>query len=334
MPRSSVQGLPELQAWFAGELASVSPADVTPAAPRDVFIVPGTQSGLSSIFRALARTGNPVIMESPTYWGAILAAQQAQVRIVPVISDADGPDPEDLSRVFSETGARLFYAQPTFANPAGGQWSASKREKILAVVREHGAFLIEDDWARDFSIDPAASPLAAFDDSGHVIYVRSLTKSVSPSIRVGAIIARGPVRERLLADRAAESMYVSGLLQSAALDVVLHPAWRTHLRRLKDQLRERRNLLADSISEYMPSATIDRLPQGGLNLWVRLPEEIQVEQLVRDCENEGVLIASGSDWFPADPSGKFIRVNFSGPNPFRFPEAAKIIGKMMTRQLN
>ncbi|MFD4468379.1 PLP-dependent aminotransferase family protein [Rhodococcus sp. NPDC058505] len=331
--RSPAQGLPELQAWFASELASRTPAGVTAVAPRDVLVVPGTQSGLISVFRSVAGPGLPVLMESPTYWGAILAAAQAGVQIVPVAGDADGPDPDDVARAFAETGARLFYAQPTFANPTGARWSSTRRERVLAVVREHGAFLVEDDWACDFAIDGEAVPMAAYDDTGHIVYIRSLTKSVSPAVRVGAVIARGPVRERMVADRGAESMYVSGVLQSAALEVVLAPAWRTHLRSLRGQLRERRDLLARCVAEHLPQATLDRLPRGGLNLWVRLPDEVDAERLVRDCEQDGVLIAAGAEWFPADPSGPFVRLNFAGPDPSRFPDAARIIGRAVGTQL-
>lgn len=333
LSRPPAVGLPELQAWFASELGAATPAGVTPVAPRDVLVVPGTQSGLSSAFRALAGPGQPVVMESPTYWGAILAAAQAGVHVVPVASDAKGPEPDDVARAFTETGARLFYAQPNFANPTGAQWSPVARERVLSTVREFGAFLIEDDWGRDFGIDNDPVPMAAYDDTGHVVYLRSLTKSVSPAVRVGAVIARGPVRERLLADRGAESMYVSGALQTAALEVVLQPAWRSHLRALSSQLRERRDLLASSVAEYMPQATIDHLPQGGLNLWVRLPDEVDLDQLVSDSEYDGVLIAAGTEWFPADPSGTFIRLNFAGPDPARFPDGARVIGRAVAKQL-
>ncbi|HET6241604.1 MAG TPA: PLP-dependent aminotransferase family protein, partial [Arthrobacter sp.] len=205
-------GLPELQSWFAHELGASTPAGISPPTPSDVIVLPGSQSGLSSIFRALAGHGQPLLMESPTYWGAILAAAQAGVRVIPVPSGPDGPDPEELARAFEETGARLFYAQPNYANPTGAQWDARRGGQVLDVVRGHGAFLVEDDWAHDFGITATPVPLAARDDSGHVVYLRSLTKSVSPAIRVAAVIARGPARERILADRGAESMYVSGLL--------------------------------------------------------------------------------------------------------------------------
>jgi DNA-binding transcriptional MocR family regulator len=332
LARSAAAGLPELRAWFAHELAESTPAGVTPPAPRDVVVLPGSQSGLSSIFRALVGFGQPLLIESPSYWGAILAAAQAGVQVVPVPSGPAGPDPDELARAFAETGARAFYAQPNYANPTGAQWSPQRMERVLEVVRAHGAFLVEDDWAHDFGIDTTAQPLAAHDDAGHVVYLRSLTKSVSPSVRVAAIIARGPARDRILADRGAESMYVSGLLQAAALDVVTQPGWHTHLRNLRQQLRARRDLLVDSLAEHVPDAHLDHVPRGGLNLWARLPDGTDLDQLARDCEADGVTIAPGTEWFPAEPSGPFIRLNYSGPSPDRFPDGASVIGKAVRRQ--
>jgi DNA-binding transcriptional MocR family regulator len=329
LSRPPVAGLPELQSWFAQELGSASPVGTAPPTPSDVVVLPGSQSGLSSIFRALVAGGQPLLMESPTYWGAITAAAQAGVRIVPVPAGPDGPDPAELDRAFADTGARLFYAQPTYANPTGAQWTAERAEQVLDVVRHHGAFLVEDDWAHDFPISSTPRPVAAQDDAGHVVYLRSLTKSVSPALRIAAVIARGPARERILADRSAESMYVSGLLQAAALDVVTQPAWQTHLRGVREQLRARRDLLVDSLLKHAPQAHVDAVPPGGLNLWARLPDATDLDQLAQNCERAGLLIAPGTEWFPAEPTGVFIRLNYSGPNPSAFPEGARILGQTL-----
>jgi DNA-binding transcriptional MocR family regulator len=91
LTRSAVAGLPELQAWFASEVAAGAPVGVTPPTARDVLIIPGSQSGLSSIFRALVGRGQPLLIESPTYWGALLAAEQAGVALVPIPTGPDGP---------------------------------------------------------------------------------------------------------------------------------------------------------------------------------------------------------------------------------------------------
>jgi len=180
--RSPAAGLPELQAWFASQVADAAPVGVSPPSARDVLILAGSQSGLSSLFRALVGPGQPLLIESPTYWGAILAAEQAGVTLVPVPTGAHGPDPDDVDRAFAATGARAFYAQPTFANPTGTQWSADTGAAVLDIVRARGAFLIEDDWAHDLAIDADPQPLVGHDDDGHVIYLRSLTKSVSPAL--------------------------------------------------------------------------------------------------------------------------------------------------------
>jgi len=331
LSRPPAAGLPELQSWFAHELRAATPDGVTPPTPSDVIVLPGSQSGLSSVFRALVGSGQPLLVESPTYWGAILAAAQTGVRVVPVPSGPEGPDPQELARAFDETGARVFYAQPNYANPTGAQWPARVGEQVLDVVRAHGAFLVEDDWAHDFGITTVAAPVAARDDSGHVVYLRSLTKSVSPAIRVAAVIARGPARDRILADRGAESMYVSGVLQAAALDVVTQPAWQTHLRGLRHQLLVRRDLLVSSLREHAPQAHVEHVPTGGLNLWARLPDGTDVDQLVRDCEAAGVIIAAGTEWFPAEPAGPYIRLNYAGPNPAAFREGARILGQVLDR---
>ncbi|CAM3319497.1 2-aminoadipate transaminase [Arthrobacter ulcerisalmonis] len=329
--RPPAAGLQELQTWFAHELGSVTPAGFTPPTPSDVIVLPGSQSGLSSIFRALVGAGQPMLIESPSYWGAILAAAQTGVRLIPVPSGSDGPDPVQLDRAFEESGARVFYAQPNYSNPTGAQWAPGRGEEILAVVRRHGAFLVEDDWAHDFGITSDPVPVAARDDAGHVVYVRSLTKSVSTAVRIAAVIARGPARERILAHRAAESMYVSGLLQAAALDVVTQPGWSSHLRSLRQQLQSRRDLLVNSMREHVPDAHLELLPKGGLNLWYRLPDGTDLPRLSRDCEDAGVVIAAGTEWFPAEAAGPYIRLNFSGPNPGAYPAGARLIGAALAR---
>jgi DNA-binding transcriptional MocR family regulator len=330
--RSPAAGSQNLRAWFAGELGRGAASGRAAPHANDVIIVPGSQSGLSTSFRALVGAGRPIIMESPTYWGGILAAEQAGVPIVPVPAGPHGPDLETLERAFVSSGARAFYAQPSFANPTGSRWSEQRSRDVLALVRSFGAFLIEDDWAQDFGIDlHAPTPLAANDDEGHVVYIRSLTKSVSPDVRVAAIVARGPAKDRLLSATQADFMYVSGALQAVALDVVTNPSWATHLKQLRRQLTQRRDLLVDAVRANIPSARVET-PPGGLNLWVRLPDGTDVARLVRDCEAHGVMIAAGDEWFPAEPAGPFLRLNFSGPHPDRFSQGASIIGQQLQTQ--
>jgi DNA-binding transcriptional MocR family regulator len=330
--RPPASGLHELRTWFATDVGGATPVDRPAPSASDVVIVPGSQSGLTSTFRALVAPGQPLLLESPTYWGAILAAHQAGVRPVPLASDTQGPDPDQLDRALRETSARALYVQPNYANPTGAQWSLDRSRAVLDVVRHHDAFLVEDDWAHDFGIDTNPRPLAAQDESGHVVYLRSLTKSMSPTIRVGAVVARGPILERLLADRAAESLYVSALLQQAALEVVTDPGWHTHLRRLRSQLRQRRDLLVNSLREHAPDLRVDHIPAGGLHLWARLPDGTDLDRLIRDCESRGAWVAAGNEWFPTEPSAPYLRLNFTGPNPAGYPAAARTIAAALDTQ--
>lgn len=329
LARPPVTGMPELQQWFADELGAQTAPGLTPPSASDVLVLPGSQSCLSAVFRALVPPARPLLVESPTYWGALHAAAQAGVAVVPVPSGPHGPDPAQLDRTFTETGARLLYAQPTYANPTGAQWTHERAEQVLDVVRRHRAFVLEDDWARDFGIDTDPHPLAAHDDAGHVIYLRSLTKSISPSIRIAAVVARGPARDRILTDVGATSMYVSGTLQAAALDVVTQPGWLPHLRRTREALRGRRDLLLASVRAHAPRAHVEHVPPGGLNLWVRLPDGTAVEALTDRCRTEGLAISPGTEWFPAEPSGPYVRLNYSGPNPSEFGAGARILGRLL-----
>ncbi|NNG20655.1 PLP-dependent aminotransferase family protein [Naumannella sp. ID2617S] len=325
-------GSDELRAWFARELAGVSGEAVPAPVATDALVMPGSQSALSVSFRALVGVGGTLLIESPTYWGAILAARQARIRLIPIPSGRDGIDADELERALRRTGARVLYAQPTFANPTGALWSAELRDRVLELVRRHGAFLIEDDWARDFGMVTPPVPLAAQETDGHVVYLRSLTKSVSPAVRVAAVIARGPVRERILATARAESMYVSGVLQAVAHDVVSQSGWRTYRQGLGRQLQARRDALIAALALEAPAAQVQGVPSGGLNLWVRLPDVVDRNALVRDCQAEGLLVGPGTEWFPGEASGNFLRLNFSGPNPSAFPAGARILADALTRQ--
>jgi DNA-binding transcriptional MocR family regulator len=146
------------------------------------------------------------------------------------------------------------------------------------------------------------------------------------------LIARGPAHERILADAQAESMYVSGMLQAVALDVVTQPAWRNHLRSLRSQLLNRRDLLVTSLREHAPDVHLDAVPKGGLNLWARLPDGTDLERFVQACTSAGVVLGSGNEWFPAEPTGPFLRLNYAGPNPGGFPDGARTIGRLLAQK--
>lgn len=308
--RMPIEGLPPLRSWFAAETGDAYQ-------PYEVTICPGTQAANAAAFRALAAPGDPVLIESPTYLGALAAAQAAGLRMVPVPTDADGVRPDLLAEAFRRTGARLFYCQPSHSNPTGSVLSAARRLAVLAAVADAGAFLIEDDWARDFHLGDEAfpPPLAVADRDGHVIYVRSLTKCAAPGLRIGAICARGPALERLRAARLVDDFFVPGILQETALQLVTAPTWPRHLRRLRMALRERRDALASALRTHLGPDCLPHMPSGGLHLWVRLPDGVSDLDVEQRAAARGILVSAGRHWYPAEPPAPYLRLSFAAAKP-------------------
>jgi DNA-binding transcriptional MocR family regulator len=321
--RGPVEGREELRAWFAREAGGSLGA-------HDVVVCSGGQPALATAFRALAAPGDPVLVEAPTYLGAIVAARAAGLRVVPVPSDADGVRPDLLAQAFTRTGARLVYCQPLYANPHGSVLAADRRGAVLDAVAGAGAFLLEDDWARDLSAeaDPPP-PLAADDRDGHVVYVRSLTKSAAPGLRVAGIGARGAAGARLRAARIVDDFFVSGPLQEAALEVVSAPGWRRHRRRLRTALRARRDALAGALQRHLPALAPVTLPGGGLHLWIALPEGSDDVAVAAAAGAEGVVVFPGRPWFPADPPGPFLRLTYAAAPPDALDEGVRRLARAL-----
>jgi DNA-binding transcriptional MocR family regulator len=315
--RGPVEGREELRAWFARESGGGF-------GPHDMVVCPGGQSALATAFRALAAPGEPILVEAPTYIGALAAARAAGLRVVPVPTDADGVRPALLAEAFERSGARLLYAQPTFANPHGATLTPGRRAAVLDIVATAGAFVIEDDWARDLAIDgEAPPPLAGADRHGHVVHVRSLSKSAAPGLRVAAIGARGAAGERLRSARIIDDFFVAGPLQEAALELVSSPAWRRHLRALRSALRERRDALAAAAARDLPGLRLTSLPAGGLHLWFALPERADDLAIAARAAAAGVIVSPGRAWFGAEPPGPHLRLSFAGADPARLAEGVR-----------
>jgi DNA-binding transcriptional MocR family regulator len=304
--RMDIEGLTPLRAWFAQEAGGE-------VGGRDVMICPGSQAAIATAFRALAAPGAAIAMESPTFIGAMAAAAAAGLRVVPVPTDTEGVRPHLLAEVLAASGARLFYCQPTFANPSGTVLPTDRRSDILDVVRAAGAFLVEDDWARDLALEKEPpKPLMASDPDGHVVYIRSLTKPAAPGLRVGALCARGAAFARLKAARTSEDFFVAGPIQEATLQLVTSTAWRRHLRTIRMALRERRDALVAAVREHFGDEAVPLVPTGGLHLWMRLPDAVADEDLAARALRASVLVSPGGRWFPAEPTGSFLRLTFAG----------------------
>lgn len=321
--RGAVEGREDLRAWFAREAGAGLRAD-------DMVICPGGQAALSSALRALAAPGDTLLVESPTYLGALAVARAAGLRVVPVPADADGVLPDQLAAAFARTSARLLYCQPLYANPTGATLAAHRRADVAEAVRDAGAFLIEDDYARDLAIDAEAPPpLAADDADGHVIYLRSLTKSAAPGLRVAAIGARGPAGARLRSARLLDDFFVAGPLQQATLEFVTSPAWTRHHRSLRTALRTRREALLTALRRHLPQLVPSAIPRGGLHLWTPLPGTTDDAALATAAAAEGVIVFPGRPWYAAEPPGPYLRLTYAAAPPDRMDEAVRRLARAL-----
>ncbi|MGW7293636.1 aminotransferase-like domain-containing protein [Streptomyces xiamenensis] len=308
--RPPMEGIEELRAWFAREIGGPGGG----LSPSGVLITAGGQSALTTALRALAPQGSAVLLESPTYPGLLAAARASGLRPVPVPVDRDGVRPELLERAFAASGARVLVCQPLFQNPTGAVLHPERRARVLAAARAAGAFVIEDDFARWLAHDDAGAlppALAADDPDGVVVHVRSLTKITSPSLRVGALAARGPAFERLRAIQVVDSFFVPRPLQETALELISSPAWARHLRTVAAELRLRRAAMATALAAELPGVPLPHIPHGGYHLWLRLPEGSDPAAVAEAALRAGVALAPGGPYFAAEPPSPYLRLSFA-----------------------
>ncbi|MFG1885736.1 PLP-dependent aminotransferase family protein [Micromonospora sp. NPDC049102] len=304
--RPPAGGLPELRDWFAADIGGG-------LARHDVLVCAAGQSALAIALRALAQPGDPVLVESPTYPGAIAAAHAEGLRPVPVPMDAEGLRVDHLDRALARTRARVVIVQPLFQNPTGASISAARRDEIRALARRHAAFVIEDDFARhmahaDASIAPP--PMVADDPDGTVVHIRSLTKVTSPNLRVGAIAARGPVLARLRSAHVIDMLIVPAPLQLTALEVVTAPGWRRERKALSVALTHRREVATEAVLTAFGDHALALRPRGGYHLWVSLPAHLDEHQLIPAALAKGVAITPGTNFSVTANSLRHVRLSY------------------------
>jgi len=320
--RSPVEGISELREWFAAEIGGG-------IRHGDVVIIAGGQAALSAAFRSLASPGDAVVVESPTYVGALDAARLAGLRPAPVPSDDQGMRPDLLDATLRSTGAHLVYLQPHAANPTGLTTTPERREQLLDVVRRNHSFIIEDDYAHDLTFDGTTPPSLLHDDpDGHVISVRSLTKSTAPALRIAALVARGPALRRLRNARLVDDFFVSAMLQQTALDVVQSTGWARHLARLRGAIRNRMDVALHAIAAQ-PELRLTHRPTAGLVLWIALDDRLDDRKVADDARSAGVAVTPGRLWFASEPPGTFVRLSVAAAEPTAIAEGIAILGRVV-----
>ncbi|HYT09182.1 MAG TPA: PLP-dependent aminotransferase family protein, partial [Mycobacteriales bacterium] len=285
--------------------------------------------------RALVPPGSPVVVESPTYLGVLILARSAGLRPVPVPADADGLRPDLLAEALALSGARLVYCQPAHANPTGAVMPPARRAAVLDVVRDAGAFLLEDDYARLLGFSgEVPPPLVREDPYGHVVHLTSLTKASSPSMRVGALVARGPAAARLRALRVVDDFFVPVPLQEAAVELLAAAGWRRHLTTLRRALSARRDALLAALVRSVPQLSVPRVPGGGLHLWTRLPDGVDDIEIAARCGRRGLLVGAGTPYHAGEPPAPYLRLSYAAEPEDRLSIGARLLGEALAEALD
>jgi DNA-binding transcriptional MocR family regulator len=298
-------GLPGLR----DALAARTTARGVPCRPEEILVTTGAQSALALLTAALVRPGDRVVVEAPTYPGAVELFSRAGAVIVALERDHTGPRPEDLRRALAGVGAALVFLVPTCHNPTGAVMHEQRRRELLAVCRQHGAPVIEDETTAEVLFDGSPPPSMASLDPEGVISVGSFSKVLWGGLRVGWIRAARATVLRLGRLKAAHDLGSGMLDQLAVLG-----AWPD-----LDRLAQARREQARAGHDVLTAALARRLPdwrvapcRGGYSLWVRLPQGTG-DELAAAALGQGVAISSGSSSAPQDLFLDHVRLCFAAP---------------------
>ncbi|MFB9377213.1 PLP-dependent aminotransferase family protein [Kineococcus gynurae] len=298
--------------------------------PDDVLVTAGSQQALDLVARALLDPGDTVLVEAPTYVGAlgVLAAQRARIEHVALDDDGLRPDAlEEALRRAARAGRipKLLYTVPHHQNPAGVTLALERRHAVLDLAGRYGVLVLEDDpyALLGFSGPPLPSLRSLAPDL--VVHTGSLSKTLAPGFRLGWVLAPEWLRSRLELLAEATVLCPSGLTQAVAAEYLATTDWRNQVERYRDQYRERRDSVLGTLDVELPEATWTR-PGGGFYVWLTLPDGLDATTLAPAALAAGVAYVPGSAFF-ADGGGRDqLRLAYCFPPPDRLVEGIRRLG--------
>lgn len=294
------------------------------ARPGEVMVTSGGQQAIDLTARALIRPGDLVLVERPTYFGALNAMREAGARFAEVPPDADGPDPERLEALLSREAPRLVYLNPTFQNPTGRTITLARRHIILALLNRYGVPLLEDDHCPElrFRGDPVPPFRALPGGADTVFYARGFGKAMIPGIRLGFLLAPSWAHRRLAALKTLTDLQSNAFMQGT-LAGWLRTDGPGIVGKLAELYGARQRLLVAALREGLPASVRVVQPEGGLSLWIELPSGAPVNDLYFRAVNRGVAFVPGAPFYAADPDPRTLRLSFGLVPDERIQEGAR-----------
>lgn len=297
--------------------------------PENVLITAGSQQALALVSQLLLEPGDTILVESPTYSGALDLFRALNFRIISVPVDSQGMRVDLLEKQLQQHHPKLVYTIPNFHNPTGTCLSGTRRHELIILAERYNVPILEDDFVGDLRYEGRAQPaLKALDPGGRVIHVSTFSKMLMPGLRVGFLVADGPVYDALVKFKRVNDLATSSLIQRALHDYVTVGRYQAHLRRSSQIFRKRRDAMLAALQRFLPDRLQFETPQGGLFLWINLPDGFSAGELLPIAIRQGVDFMPGSGFFlnPAEGAG-WMRLNFVVQEERKIEEGIRRLGK-------
>ncbi len=292
---------------------------------QQILITCGSQQALDFTGKLLLNEGDVVLCESPTYLAAISAFRAYQPRFVEVPTDEDGMIIDALEKILATTDrVKLIYVIPDFQNPTGRTWSLEKRRRLVEIAVQHGIPVIEDNPYGELRFEGVILPsLKSMDTAGLVIGTGTFSKTFCPGMRIGWIVAEPEIIEKYVLIKQGADLCTS-LRSQMEINLFMEQFdFDANLRQLTGLYRKRRNAMVAALEEMMPQGVTFTRPQGGLFLWVKLPEHVPAVELLKQCLKLNVAFVPGDAFFPNGGVKNTLRLNYSNMPEERIHEGIR-----------
>jgi 2-aminoadipate transaminase len=309
---SVTEGIPELRDWVARRLSRRFDRAFDES---DVVIVNGSQQGLDLIGKILLDPGDHVVLENPSYLGAIQAFDAYQPRYLSVETDEDGMIPESLERVLERADPfpKLVYLIPNFQNPTGRTLSFERRERIVRICEAFDVTLVEDDPYGELRFEGANLPaLSSYETSGTMVYLGTGSKIMAPGLRVAWMVIKDPdVREKTVLAKQGADLHSGSLAQYVFHRYASREAeFAAHVRKIVETYARRRDVMHAALTEFMPKGVRFNRPHGGMFLWATV-DGVDTDDLLKISSREKVVFVPGVSFYAGRDVHDGMRLNFS-----------------------
>ncbi|PLZ00913.1 2-aminoadipate aminotransferase [Burkholderia sp. WAC0059] len=302
----------------------------TPVDPEEIVVTVGATEAINLSLQAVARPGDTVAVESPTYYAMLHAIERLGMRAIEVPTHpTQGIDIEELARIIARQRIAACMVMPNFQNPLGFQMPDARKQQLVELLAAHDIPAIENDVYQELYYGAARpSTLKQFDARGLVLHCSSFSKSLSASYRIGWAM---PGRYRMQVEKLKflNTLTTPSVPQVALADYLRHDGYDRHLRRVRRFYRQQARLMSAMVQRFFPAGTRISSPQGGYVLWVELPARIDSMQLYRAALARGITIGPGYMFSTHNHFHHFIRLNYSYPWTAQTEAALRTLGELV-----